>query len=447
MARADAEAAASGISSFDLMLRAGYAVAASALAHYPEARRYAVLCGPGNNGGDGFVAASVLADSGAAVDVFTTLSDPRTLSGDADRAFRRWGRETAPLKSFQPAAGDLVIDAVFGAGLTRDVPEALARVIEQVAAAGLPVIAVDLPSGLCGRRGQALGSAFTARRTVTFMVRKPGHLLLPGRSLCGDIEVIDIGIPARIITAVAGSVSENLPSLWQSLLTALGTDTHKYKRGHLAVFSGSASRTGAARLTALAGLKSGAGLVTLASPADAMEINAAQLTAVMLREINDAGELTAWLEDARLSAFVLGNLEELLGPCPQQVPTRVLTPHEGEFKRLFPDLAVNSALGKVEKAVEAAARSHAVIVYKGGDTVIASPDGRACINAGAPPFLATAGSGDVLAGIIGALLADGVPAFEAAAAAVYFHGEAAVRAGEGMTSEDLVENIRVQRTR
>lgn len=471
MARADRMARESGIASFDLMVRAGYAVAAAALHRFPEARRFAILCGPGNNGGDGYVAGRALAASGANVAVFTH-GHPDDLKGDARLAFEAWRGAVAHLGKYEPQPGDIVVDALFGAGLSREVSREVAEVIAAVTEAAVPVLAVDLPSGLSGRSGKTLGAAFKADRTITFMARKPGHLLLPGRSLCGDIEVADIGIPKRIIGAAAGMLGENLPELWSTLLPLAGSNSHKYRRGHLAVFSGEASKTGAARLSALAGLKTGAGLVTVASPADAMATNAAHLTAVMLRQVETAADLDEWLERAKISAFVLGPgfgvgtraIDFVLGLKSKPLVLDadgitsfkddppalfkafahgevrlVLTPHEGEFGRLFPDVAADETLSKVEKALRAAKRARAVIVYKGADTVIASPDGRALINTNGPPSLATAGSGDVLAGMIGAFLAQGMPAVEAAAAGVYLHGEAANIAGAGMTAEDLAE--------
>lgn len=471
MASADFMAAKSGIPSFDLMMRAGHAVAAAALSRFPEALRFVVLCGPGNNGGDGYVAARLLADFGASIAVYS-LGNPDHLKGDARRAFDGWGERAMPLSEFEPQAGDVVVDALFGAGLSREVPSEVVDVIAMVAKAGMPVLAVDLPSGLNGRSGEPIGSAFQAECTVTFMTRKPGHLLLPGRSLCGDIEVADIGIPKRMIEAAAGAFAENCPDIWSKLLPFAGPESHKYRRGHLAVFSGEASKTGAARLSATAGLKTGAGLVTVASPAGAMAANAAHLTAVMLRQVETEADLYEWLETARLSAFVLGpgfgigsrasgfavalkdkplvldadgitsfreNPSALFNAFADGDVRLVVTPHEGEFGRLFPDLAADETLSKPEKALKAAKRAHAAIVYKGADTVIASPDGRALINTNGFPRLATAGSGDVLAGMIGALLAQGMPAFEAAAAGVYLHGEAARFAGPGMTAEDLAE--------
>lgn len=471
MGRADALAAQSGIESYALMVSAGRAVAACLLRHYPAARRAVVLCGPGNNGGDGYVAARALAETGMRVALFH-LGDPARLSGDALRARQDCGMDSKRLDNFRPEQGDVIVDALFGAGLARPLSDEVAAVIAR--AEGLPVIAVDLPSGISGLTGQVLGAAFKAAHTVTFMAAKPGHYLLPGRAHCGRLEVFDIGIPRRILAQAAGDHRLNTPALWAERLPRAGADSHKFKRGHLGVFSGGASATGAARLSAMAGLKAGAGLVTIAAAPQAILINAAHLTAIMLKRIEDVAALRDWIADKRLSAFVLGPgfgvgeetrdyVEALIGrplvldadgltafaEQPEALfdrlatapETCVMTPHAGEFARLFPDLAEDGDLGKPEKALRAARRAHAVVLSKGADTVIASPDGRIAINANAPPWLATAGSGDVLSGIIGGLLAQGVPAFEAAAAGAWFHGEAGNRAGEGLTAEDLPTHL------
>ncbi|SSC73437.1 unnamed protein product [Ciceribacter sp. T2.26MG-112.2] len=473
MGRVDQAAARSGIWSFGLMEQAGQAVAAAALRLFPGALRFVVLCGPGNNGGDGYVAARALVDAGAETVVFR-LGDPARLKGDAATAFSLCPIGAEELHAYDPRPGDVVIDAIFGAGLDRDVPDVVAAVIVRVDAADLPVIAVDLPSGLDGRTGRVLGAAFNARHTVSFMARKPGHVLMPGRRLCGSLEVYDIGIPQRIVASEVGPVGLNSPAAWERLLPNPGAETHKFLRGHLTVFSGPASATGAARLSAAAGLRAGAGLVTIASPTGSLEANASHLTAVMLKPVDDLAALCVYLGDRRHNAFVLGpgfgvgekardfalalkdrplvldadgitsfrdDPSALFEAFSTGETRLVLTPHEGEFARLFPDVAEGKSLSKIEMALAAAGRAHAVIVYKGPDTVIAAPDGRALVNTNAPPSLATAGSGDVLAGIIGGLLAQGMPAFEAAAAGAWYHGEAGNRAGRGLTAEELINHI------
>ncbi|WEX87111.1 NAD(P)H-hydrate dehydratase [Sinorhizobium garamanticum] len=472
MTAIDDAAAASGIDSFALMRSAGMAVSAAALRLFPEALRFVVLCGPGNNGGDGYVAASALVDGGADVAVFA-LGNPETLKGDAARAQGACPLAVQPLAAYEPQLGDVVIDALFGAGLTRDLPAQAQGTIARVSESHVPVIAVDLPSGVDGRTGEIRGASFTAVHTVTFMARKPGHLLMPGRVRCGTLEVFDIGIPARLVSDGAGDLRLNTPTIWGSHASTLDPATHKYRRGHLGVLSGGSLSTGAARLSATAGLAAGAGLVTLASPAEALAVNASHLTAVMLREIQGTDDLATWLKDKRVNAFVLGpgfgvgkkargfalmlcdralvldadgmtSFEKDRTELFERAASGgqlVMTPHEGEFARLFPEIAADAALSKIEKAQAAARMSHAVVVYKGPDTVVAAPSGRVVVNANAPPSLATAGSGDVLAGIIGAHLAQGIPAFEAAAAAVWRHGEAGTRAGRSMTAETLVECI------
>lgn len=471
MGRIDQAAAASGLSSYGLMERAGQAVAAAALRRFPDALRFAVLCGPGNNGGDGYVAARALRAAGAEVAVHA-FGAPAALKGDAARAHAAFGGHVASLADYLPQAGDVVIDALFGAGLARGLPDDIVRVVEAVRGHVLPVLAVDLPSGIDGRTGQARGTAFEAVATVTFMCRKPGHLLLPGRSMAGEVEIFDIGIPARILARHAGHMRVNTPAVWRLALPAQTGTMHKYVRGHLAVFSGPATATGAARLSAMAGLRAGAGLVTLLSPADALPVNAGHLTGVMLKAIDGEDDLAALLKDERLRTFVLGpgfgdadkarryvsrlavegcrlvldadgisafrDAPDALFACfAGGEPRLVLTPHDGEFARLFPDLAGDAALSKIERAQRAAARSNGVVVLKGADTVIAAPDGRVLVNENAPAWLATAGSGDVLAGIVGAHLTQGMPAFEAAAGAVWRHGEAGRIAGEGLIAEDL----------
>lgn len=474
MALVDRDAANSGIDSYGLMRKAGSAVAAAALRLFPQALRAAVLCGPGNNGGDGYIAAQALRVSGVSVQVFC-LDEPEKLNGDAALAFADYQGKVEPLALYQPKEGDLVVDALFGAGLARDLPSPVLVLIERVNQAGVPVLAVDLPSGVDGRTGQPRPVAFQAIHTVTFMARKPGHVLLPGRSLCGAVEIYDIGIPRRIVDRHRGEVAVNHPDLWEHLLPKVSGASHKFTRGHLTVFSGRASATGAARLSATAGLKAGAGLVTLASPASAVLVNAAQTTAVMVKTVDDLDDLEDYLTDQRMSAFVLGpgfgigekaraftlslskrrlvldadgissfreQPDELFHAFSGDETRLVLTPHEGEFARLFADIVGDKTLGKVEKAQAAARKANAAVVYKGADTVIAAPDGRAMINENAPPWLATAGSGDVLAGIIGGLLAQGVPAFEAAAAGVWLHAETGARLGEGLTAEDLAAAVR-----
>ncbi|MND77444.1 Bifunctional NAD(P)H-hydrate repair enzyme Nnr [compost metagenome] len=355
--------------------------------------------------------------------------------------------------------------------------------IEAVNASDIPVLAVDLPSGVSGESGQILGTGMHARATVTFFRKKPGHLLQPGRTHCGVLHVADIGISDNVLNKIKPSTFENAPELWRDSLPSLSTNAHKYSRGHAAVFSGPAHSTGAARLSAMAAARSGAGAVTLLSPPDALSINAAHLTSIMVRETRSIKDIEAFLIDRKVAACVLGpgygspsfardhalmlltaadgRAESLKGLVldadgitafeskPEQLfnakrnshNALVLTPHEGEFRRLFPDISAENNLSKTDKARKAAKRANAVVIYKGPDTVIAAPDGQAVINANGTPFLATAGSGDVLSGIVCGLLSQGMSAFEAASAAVWVHADAARRFGHGLIAEDLPNQL------
>ncbi|CDX18691.1 Carbohydrate kinase, YjeF-like protein [Mesorhizobium plurifarium] len=478
MAEADRLTIAAGqFDGYRLMQRAGEAVAAAVLERYPAAKNVHVLCGPGNNGGDGYVVARLLAEAGVDVALWTS-GKPRAGS-DAALAAADCALERRPLSAFTAQAGSLVVDAIYGAGLSKPVSGDAKGAVDIVTGMNLPVVAVDLPSGVSGESGEVLGSAFRAVLTVTFARKKPGHLLLPGRERCGEVVLADIGIRDEIIDTVAPRAFENLPGLWIATFPAPAVDAHKYKRGHTSVFSGGPSATGAARLSALAAARSGAGAVTVLSPANAMQVNAAHLTSIMLRKVDAVEDVHDLIGDRRPSAFILGpgfgigdkardftlavlaknrqdggveglvldadgitsfrnvaaTLFEAAGR--PDAPALIMTPHEGEFGRLFADIAADAALSKLAKAREAARRANAVIVYKGADSVIAAPDGRAAINGNGAPWLATAGSGDVLAGIVAGLLAQGMPAFEAACAGVWIHAEAGSRFGPGLIAEDL----------
>ena len=474
MTECDRRAIAAGpFDGFALMERAGAVVAALILERFPAAAHVDVLCGPGNNGGDGFVIAELLRRSGVAVAVYA--DGPPREGSDAALAAAACSVGPQPLAAFTPSPDGLVVDALFGAGLARDLDDSVRRVIELVEAAGVPVVAVDLPSGVSGETGQVLGAAFRAALTVTFMRYKPGHLLLPGKLACGEVVVADIGIADAVVASIASTCFENRPGLWRSRLPSPGVDTHKYSRGHVAVFSGGASATGAARLSAMAAARIGAGAVTLLSPSEALAANAAHLTSIMLRRADTLEAMLAFLEERQPAAIVYGPglspdaetarmlfrlLDRWQKPAPAVIDASaltslarepdllaappggragglVITPHEGEFSRLFPDLSKEKIPSKLERARLAAQRVDGVVVYKGPDTVIAAPDGRAAINTNGTPLLATAGSGDVLSGILAGLLAQKMPAFEAACAGVWIHAEAAGRFGPGLIAEDL----------
>jgi hydroxyethylthiazole kinase-like uncharacterized protein yjeF len=476
MERADRLAIAEGTSGFALMLSAGQAVAEAAM-NLVEEGPILVIAGGGNNGGDGFVAAAELAARGREVSV-VLLCERESLRGEAASAARGWKHPVLPFNTQAIGRPSLIIDALFGAGLNRTVKDEPHDVIEAINANGAPVLSVDLPSGINGTSAAVMGIAVRATETVTFFRCKPAHLLLPGRIHCGRVRVVDIGIPARVLDEIRPQTFENVPSVWRKSFPVPQIDGHKYARGHAVVVSGGIATTGAARMAARGCLRAGAGLVTVASPRDALAVNASALSAVMVREIDTAVEFAELLADRRLNSCVVGpgagigerTHDFVLAALARkrslvldadaltsfaEAPHRlfeaikssqdlqvVLTPHEGEFPRLFSDMSnKHPDRSKLERVRAAAERSGAVVLLKGPDTVVASPDGRATIAANAPPWLATAGAGDVLAGMIAGMLAQGVPAFEAASISVWMHGEAAREAGPGLIAEDLPETL------
>jgi hydroxyethylthiazole kinase-like uncharacterized protein yjeF len=477
MAEADRLTIACGVPGIDLMESAGRVVADAVTARYPAGCRVAVVAGPGNNGGDGFVAARFLAERGYHTQLLF-IGEAARLKGDAALAAKTWSRPIGAADPKNLSGADVVVDALFGAGLDRRVEGLACTMIKAMNARGAPIIAVDLPSGVNGTSGAVMGIAVNATQTVTFFRKKPGHVLLPGRLHCGAVSVADIGIQSSVLTQIAPKTSENDPVLWSAQFPTPQSEGHKYSRGHAVVVSGPSWSTGAARLAARGALRAGAGLVTLASPREALAVNAASNLAVMVRPVDGASELSAFLADHRFNALVIGpGVGVGQGTCELVLAAlsgeravvldadaltsfaasadslasilrarrgqgTILTPHEGEFSRYFGALDERTKSGsKLERARRAAQLVGAVVLLKGPDTVVAAPDGRASIAANAPPYLATAGAGDVLAGIAAGLLAQGMPAFEAASAAVWLHGEAAAEFGPGLISEDLPDML------
>lgn len=460
MVEADRLTVAGGTTATELMENAGRAVAREVERRW-SARPVIVLCGPGNNGGDGFVAARLLAEAGWPVRI-ALLGQRDRLAGEARHCAQRWGGGVEPLAPVALDGAELVVDAIFGAGLSRALDGPALETLAAAARRGMPIVAVDVPSGLMGDTGEAQG-AVAALLTVTFFRKKPGHLLLPGRLLCGEVVVADIGIPPSVLKQIVPDTFENDPRLWLADLPRPQEGGNKYTRGHALIYGGY-PMTGAARMAARAAARAGAGLTTIAVPEIALPIYAAALTCVMVQPLAQALDFDRLLDDHRFSALLVGPgagagdetrtralamlktgratvldadaitsfqkdssvLDRaIVGPC-------VLTPHDGEFRRLF-----DPSGDKLTRTRAAARRSGAIILLKGSDTVITAPDGRVVINANAPPTLATAGSGDVLSGIVLGLLAQGMEPFLAAAAAVWLHGAAAAEFGPGLIAEDL----------
>jgi hydroxyethylthiazole kinase-like uncharacterized protein yjeF len=473
MGEADRLTIAAGTPGFQLMENAGRAVADNVSSRHPPGSRIAVIAGPGNNGGDGLVAARLLRERRYRVRVLL-LGDRSRFKGDALQAAQAWN---GPYEAAAPRAfvgEEAVIDALFGAGLDRPVADEAASLIEAMNGHAC-IHAVDLPSGINGTTGAVMGVAVRASHTVTFFRRKVGHLLLPGRLHCGRIDVADIGIDASVVGTLNPRTWVNSPTAWFARFPAPRASGHKYSRGHAVVVCGPSFSTGAARLAARGALRAGAGLVTIASPKQALAVNAATNLAIMVRPVDGAAELGEFLRDPRRNAVVLGpgggvgpqmremvlaalrgersvildadaltsfadEPERLIAAIRERPGSTVLTPHQGEFHRLFSTMDdVAKAPSKLSQARHAAVRSGAICLLKGADTVVAAPDGRATVMEDATAWLATAGSGDVLAGIVAGLLAQGMPGFEAASAAVWLHAQAGMVAGPGLIAEDLPE--------
>ena len=463
MYQADRLAVNAGIPSINLMENACAAVAAEIRTRWSP-RRTLVLCGPGNNGGDGLGVATLLREARWPVEV-ALFDSSDAFTGDAAIMAQRW---VGPLVDFDANQLDdvvLVVDALFGAGLQRPIEGRARAMLEGAVERDLEIIAVDIPSGVHGDTGEILGFAAASSVTVTFFRPKPGHMLLPGRDFSGQLVLSDIGIPVAVLDEIDPKQCVNGPNLWSAFWPRPGSHTHKYHRGHALVQGGGRDLTGAARLAAESALKIGAGLGTIAAPTEALGIYGAHLTSVMLRAVDDAVAYKSFLDDDRKNAVLIGPgcgvnaltesrvLETLTtgktcvldadaltvfagnpnrlfqgikGPC-------VLTPHDGEYKRLF-----DTKGDRLSRARAAAETSGSIVLLKGGDSVIAAPDGRAAIVVNATPHLATAGSGDVLAGLVLGLLAQGCDPYYAACLAAWVHGEAGRRYGVGVISEDLV---------
>jgi len=476
MYEADRAALELGVQSLVLMEAAGRSVAHEIQQRWPS-QPVTILCGPGNNGGDGFVIARYLREDNWSVRV-GLLGEVTRLKGDAAVNAQRWaesGEIIEPLTLDLLEGTSLVVDALFGAGLCRGLQGFVAELIEEINNRGLTCVAVDVPSGINGNTGSVMlpqtegevGIAVKANLTVTFFRPKPGHYLLPGSQYCGELAVNDIGIPEKILEEIRPVITLNGPDSWK--LPSLSLVDHKYSRGHAIVF-GSKRMSGAARLAASAARRVGAGLVTVAAPEDSISLYLADSPGLLFTPVDSSEDVRETLAEPRCNGVVLGpgygvgfdtcqrvldvlktnkacvldadaltsfqsepeRLFQAIAHRPEGAPT-IMTPHEGEFGRIF-DLVGP----KTDQALRASELSGAIIVYKGNDTVVAAPDGRLALNSSAPPWLATGGSGDVLTGIILGLLVQGMSAWEAACAAVWLHGQAAQEYGRGMIAEDLI---------
>ncbi|PHQ70675.1 MAG: bifunctional ADP-dependent NAD(P)H-hydrate dehydratase/NAD(P)H-hydrate epimerase [Sneathiella sp.] len=470
MYQADRLAIEGGVSGITLMQAAGRGIA-TLIKENVQTGRCLVLCGPGNNGGDGYVVAQALVDAGWHVDI-VSISDPDALTGDAAGMRELWTGPVQVITEINFDSYDLAVDALFGAGFSRELEPDVVSLLVAVKGADIPVIAVDVPSGVNGDTGAVDPGAIPAIMTVSFFRAKTGHYLYPARGYCGLLQVIDIGIDDKYLAAINPGAQRNDPAIWVDYLIEPDPLDHKYSRGHVAIVGGAISSTGAARMAARASLRAGAGATTVVSPPSALSTYAAALEAVMVTSIATAEAFADWIRQKRIGTLLIGPgngvndrtrgfvLAALEGPAnvildadaltvfknaPQALfeaiiakpeGVCILTPHEAEFNRIF-----DVEGSKLERAKAAAQLSGAIVLLKGADTVVATPQGRAIINHNAPPFLAAAGSGDVLGGIICGLISAGMPPFKAAAAATWIHGEAGNRLGQGLIAEDIESEI------
>jgi len=467
MYEADRQAMAEGCTGLHLMENAGAAVVSEILSRW-HPRPAIVLCGPGNNGGDGFVVARLLLAAGWPIQV-AALAEPGRMTGDAGANALRWNGQTRLLTPDLLNGDPLVIDALFGAGLKGPLSGVARDCIEMINAHRLDCVAVDIPSGINGDTGEIFGSAARCRLTVTFFRAKPGHILMPGRDRVGELVIADIGIRSQVLDLIKPDTFANGPEVWGETFPRPDFNSHKFSRGHVVIRGGN-RMTGAALLAASGARRCGAGLVTLSVAQENAAIYRAGLPGNIIDIADTAGEFATGMADPRVNSVVVGpglghgaDVQNLVTAAlksrkptvvdadamtafagdPSRLlsllkPHHVLTPHEGEFDRIF-DVTGD----KLRRTRIAARQCGAVILLKGADTVIATPDGRAVINATGTPYLATAGSGDVLAGFIAGLLAQGMAPFFAACAAAWLHGRAAETYGPGLIAEDLPDTLPV----
>ncbi|WP_300647089.1 NAD(P)H-hydrate dehydratase [Paenalcaligenes sp.] len=475
MYAADRAAIARGISAYSLIDRAGVAAAEQIHVRWPTGK-ILVLCGPGNNGGDGYRLASQLHRWGRAVRVME-YAPQRARSAEAQAHREQCLVALEPLDETAFEAADIVVDALLGMGLQRPLSAALQTVLQSLQASSASICAIDVPTGIDGNGRCWAEAPLQAALTITFFRKKLAHVLAPSRFLCGEIKVVDIGLCEEDVTPPS-YLYENQPALWQSAIPSPQPLQHKYQRGAALVYGGS-EMTGAARLSALACARAGAGATTIACASDVWAIYAQSMQSVMVKRWHSLSQAAAlshsstyqtvligpglapepstqelvmrgllqtqassWVVDAGALTAFASQPESLFEGIHTSAAQVVLTPHEGEFARLFPDLALHSnQKNKVERARQAAARSGAIVLLKGSDTVVASPDGRAAVQTQSSPYLASAGSGDVLAGMMTGLLAQGMSPWLAANMAVWMHSQAGLILGAGLIAEDLVQSI------
>lgn len=444
-----------GVEEIDLIERAGRGIA-EFIANRFDRRPVVFLCGPGSNGSDGFIAANILDRAGWNVRVY--CSKPVVMmEGVTAQAAKMWTGDIEMLSEIVLDDDYIVVDAVLGSGLNRALPSEITETFNAVRQEDVTVVAVDVPTGL---RSDLTVDPNTLKANYTITTTRPRieHVLQPGAQYCGRIHVIDIGINPTTFAGMDVSAHLNSPELWSHYWRVPDSHTHKYIRGHVGILGGS-ELIGASRLAVSGAMRSGAGLGTIVTTKEAAKVYQAVVAPeVMVRGFDNAKEAADKMQERHVSVCLIGpgadeslSMEDLARECAEHdmqvvldgdalgnVPLEyatVITPHDGEFARMFPDLV--DIPNKLDRAKKAAAKANCIVVLKGMDTIIASPDGRAYVNNKASPWLSTAGSGDVLAGSVAGCLAQKLPPFEAACSAVWIHGTASLKLSPGMVASEL----------
>ena len=469
MIEADRMTIASGISSIQLMENAGKAV----FKNIPtkNINKILLLIGPGNNGGDGFVVARLLIEAGVSVDIYFYNNGKISNDCKTNKDKINSQRIISEIKDYSDYT--YVIDALFGTGFTKNIPNQLETIFSKIKKNKIPVYAIDIPSGINGNSSIVNGDCLECVKTITFFNKKKCHYLYPGKKFCGEVIVEDIGIKTDIFKAMKPKIRNNNPELWIKEFPFPSSLDHKYSRGLLIINCGPIYKTGAARLAGRSAMRVGAGAVKLICDDEAAKVLEPQISVELISVVKEKNEIQQIFKDRKVSSILVGPGNEINDETksrtllalafvkhvvidadaitcfeknPKELfvdtyPHTILTPHEGEFRRLFGD-EIASIEDKVVKTVEASKLAGSIVVLKGADTIIANPEGQAVINSSEAPYLATAGSGDVLAGIIASLVGDNkMSAFNAACAGTWIHSKLGELIGAGLIAEDLIDNI------
>jgi len=454
--------------SYEFMERAGHEVFKLIENNFTKKQSVIVLCGPGNNGGDGFVVARYLMEEGYKVKVYTFANKDNYI-GDALEALKNFKGVIKALSFFNLEKKALIVDALFGIGLKRKIKGRLKKIFQQIKKSNNPVVSVDIPSGISSSDGKILGSAIKATFTVTFHRKKAGHVLGDGKEFSGKLSVVDIGFSNK---KMKNRYIENSPHLWVKYFPWKKISGHKYSRGRVVVHGGQKEFTGATILSAQAALRTGTGSVKIICSKNTLQIYSLKFPSVLKTEINNIYQLEKFLKKEKITSILIGpgagsnkKVKEIVKLILRKVKyavidadaltcfkndlkslynlldkNKIITPHLGEFHRIFP--TIKKKLNNVDKVLIATKLTKSNIVLKGSSTIIISYDKKIIINDHSSSELAVIGSGDVLSGLIVSLVGDKkMSPFLAGCAATWIHGDIAKKYGKGLIAEDIVKGI------